>query len=130
MPRAGKRLLDTSAVVALFRGDEAIAVRLAEVEVAITLVVLGELRYGLEKALRREENLEALERFVSDCELLGLTPMTSALYGQLKDGQRKIGLLIPDNDLWIAASAKEHDLVLAHRDKHFPRIPDLDHEPW
>ena len=37
---AGRRLLDTSAVIPVFRGDEGIAERIAELDVAISLVVL------------------------------------------------------------------------------------------
>jgi tRNA(fMet)-specific endonuclease VapC len=32
---------------------------------------------------------------------------------------------VPDNDLWIAAQALEHDLVLITRDGHFAHIPQL-----
>jgi predicted nucleic acid-binding protein len=127
---AGKRLLDSSAVVALFRGDEAVVERIGEVDVAISLVVVGELRFGVFNAGRRQVTLEQLEAFILDCEILTLTATTSLIYGELKAAQLRIGKEIPDNDLWIAASAKEHGLVLAHRDKHFPMIPDFDHEVW
>jgi hypothetical protein len=30
---------------------------------------------------------------------------------------------VPDNDLWVAALALEHDLVPVTRDKHFEKIP-------
>lgn len=71
-----------------------------------------------------------LEAFIEDCEMLELTRATSKHYGELKLGQHRIGKMIPDNDLWIAASAKEHGLMLAHRDQHFPMIPDFDQERW
>jgi tRNA(fMet)-specific endonuclease VapC len=38
---------------------------------------------------------------------------------------KKAGTPIPDNNLWIAALALEHDLTLVTRDKHFQHIPQL-----
>jgi tRNA(fMet)-specific endonuclease VapC len=128
---AGKRLLDSSAVVSLFRGDEGIAERIAEIDVAISLVVLGELHYGIANSERKVPNLEQLAAFVEDCEVLELTRTTTTIYADLKVVQRRLGKMIPENDLWIAASTREHGLVLAHRDrKHFDLIPDLDQEIW
>jgi tRNA(fMet)-specific endonuclease VapC len=37
---------------------------------------------------------------------------------------------IPENDLWIAAIALEHDLVVATRDVHFGEIDNLKVEMW
>ena len=127
---AGKWLLDSTVVVDLFRGDDGIAERIRETDVAITLVVLGELLYGSNKSQRQAQNQDQLEAFVEDCEMLVLTRTTSRHYGELKLGQHHIGKMIPDNDLWIAASAREHGLRLAHRDNHFPMIPDFDQKRW
>jgi tRNA(fMet)-specific endonuclease VapC len=33
--------------------------------------------------------------------------------------------LIPDNDLWIAALATQHGLMLVTRDSHFQSIPGI-----
>jgi predicted nucleic acid-binding protein len=38
---------------------------------------------------------------------------------------KRAGTPIPDNDLWIAAIAWEHDLTLITRDEHFQYIPQL-----
>jgi tRNA(fMet)-specific endonuclease VapC len=38
--------------------------------------------------------------------------------------------VIPDNDLWIAATARQHELTLVSRDSHFSEIPDLYQESW
>ena len=37
---------------------------------------------------------------------------------------------IPENDLWIAAIALEHDLVVAMQDAHFVEIDNLKVEMW
>jgi predicted nucleic acid-binding protein len=38
---------------------------------------------------------------------------------------KRAGTPVPDNDLWIAALALEHDLALITRHRHFARIPQL-----
>jgi tRNA(fMet)-specific endonuclease VapC len=46
-------------------------------------------------------------------------------YAEIRSYLRARGLLIADNDLWIAATALTHDLTLVSRDAHFDRIPGL-----
>jgi predicted nucleic acid-binding protein len=41
---------------------------------------------------------------------------------QIKAELATLGGAIPDNDLWIAAIARQHSLPLATRDTHFARI--------
>lgn len=43
------------------------------------------------------------------------------VYAQLKAQ----GTPIPVHDIWIAALALQHDLLLASRDRHFDRLPQL-----
>ncbi len=38
---------------------------------------------------------------------------------------KKKGTPIPDNDIWIAASARRYGLSLGHRDQHFELVPKL-----
>ena len=50
---------------------------------------------------------------------------TTRYYGQLHRQLRDDGRTIPTNDLWIAALAVQHDLVLCTSDRHFRQIPQL-----
>jgi tRNA(fMet)-specific endonuclease VapC len=50
---------------------------------------------------------------------------TAEHYARLFVQLKRAGTPVPDNDLWIAALALEHDLLLITRDKHFERIPQL-----
>ncbi|HYX24501.1 MAG TPA: PIN domain-containing protein [Thermoanaerobaculia bacterium] len=43
---------------------------------------------------------------------------------------RRKGRPIPENDLWIAASARRHGLTLASRDSHFEHVEGLGLEVW
>ncbi|MBA3472116.1 MAG: VapC toxin family PIN domain ribonuclease, partial [Rubrobacter sp.] len=40
------------------------------------------------------------------------------------------GRPIPENDIWIAAVALQHDLVLASRDSHFEHVEGLQLDRW
>jgi tRNA(fMet)-specific endonuclease VapC len=50
---------------------------------------------------------------------------TAEHYARLFVQLKRAGTPIPDNDLWIAALALEHDLQLITRDRHFKSIPQL-----
>jgi tRNA(fMet)-specific endonuclease VapC len=50
---------------------------------------------------------------------------TAEHYARLFVQLKRAGTPIPDNDLWIAALALEHDLTLVTRDLHFQHIPQL-----
>lgn len=60
---AGRLLLDTSAVVELFRGQEQVD-RLAEgeIEAFVSVIVLGELIAGALRSERKEQNLAQVEK--------------------------------------------------------------------
>ncbi|QDU57906.1 PIN domain-containing protein [Aeoliella mucimassa] len=50
---------------------------------------------------------------------------TTHYYSDLFVALRKLGKQIPTNDLWIAALALQHDLLLYTRDVHFQSVPGL-----
>ena len=43
---------------------------------------------------------------------------------------REKGQPIPENDIWIAAIAQQHDLTLVTKDAHFNAIDHLKIEKW
>ena len=50
---------------------------------------------------------------------------TAEHYARIFVQLKRAGTPMPDNNLWIAALALEHDLVLITRDRHFSRLPQL-----
>lgn len=120
--------LDTNRLTDLFRGDDALASQLGSCEeVWIPLVVLAEIKagfYGGNQQFRNEILLREL--FVkTTVGLLVPTRDTADHYARLFVQLKRAGTPVPDNDLWIAALALEHDLLLITRDRHFERIPQL-----
>ena len=55
---------------------------------------------------------------------------TSETYGRVKAELAETGSLIPDNDIWIAAMARQFDLPLVTRDSHFAAVPRLTTLAW
>jgi len=62
--------------------------------------------------------------------LLLPTAETANLYGQIRSALARAGTPIPENDIWIAALAKEFQLPLAARDSHFDLIAGLQVLKW
>ncbi len=128
---AGRFLLDTNIVIALFATDAAVleSVKNAD-EVLISSVVLGELYYGTIKSGRPTENMERLDTFAAQNVLLACDAETSRHYGTIKSRLRTLGRMIPENYIWIAAIAIQHVLTLVTRDAHFAEVHGLKTITW
>jgi tRNA(fMet)-specific endonuclease VapC len=123
-------LLDTSIVVASFRNDAAILTRLSGAQIVVTSTVLGELYYGARRASRAAQQMTLIAGLIHKSTILVCDQKTAEYYSEIKHELRLQGLLIPDNDTWIAASALQYRLPLAARDGHFERIQGLVVEQW
>ncbi len=131
MPMNGKYLLDTNILIALFANDRSVKDHLAQAEeIFIPNITVGELFYGAWKSARAQENLQRIEDLVVETPVLGCGIETARLYGRIKNALRLKGQPIPENDIWIAAIAVEHDLTLVTRDAHFAEVPDLQVAVW
>lgn len=131
MNAPGSVLLDTNIVVAYFRGDQVLHPHFAgAVSLQLPWVVLGELYYGAQRAQRRQEQLAYIRDLLTYAMVLFPDRDTTATYGQVKGELAQFGKPIPDNDLWIAAIARQHDLPLATRDAHFACVPRLKTLAW
>jgi tRNA(fMet)-specific endonuclease VapC len=120
--------LDTNRLTDLFKGDKRLSEWLEGCdEVWIPLVVLAEIKAGFYGGGQQRSNQIQLRRFLSKATVRILLPgrETAEQYARLFVQLKRAGTPIPDNDLWIAALALEHDLTLATRDPHFQHIPQL-----
>lgn len=127
----GRVLLDTSAAVAILRGDRALVEKLGQLDdVCTSVVVTGELSYGARHSANPSRNLEHVAAFTASIVALSCDPETAEVYARLKQDLRSKGKPLPDNDLWIAATTVQHGLRLMYRDAHFDEIEELLREPW
>jgi tRNA(fMet)-specific endonuclease VapC len=121
-------LLDTSAYSLLMRGRKEVAAMLdAADEVYLSATVIGELLAGFKKGKFEQRNREILDRFldVPRVSLIPLDEETGERYAIILDYLRRQGTPIPTNDIWIAASAMQHGLVLVTSDRHFLKLPQV-----
>jgi tRNA(fMet)-specific endonuclease VapC len=127
---AGKYLLDTNVVIALFASDSDVIDFLKNAEeVFIPSIVVGELYYGAYKSSRAQENVVRIDDFAASNVVLSCDADTARWYGLVKDKLRQRGSPIPENDLWVAAVALQHDLTLVTRDTHFNEVENLSTTP-
>jgi tRNA(fMet)-specific endonuclease VapC len=94
------------------------------------LVVLGELHFGAQRAQRRLEQLAYIRDLLTYAAVLFPDQDTTEVYGRVKAELAQLGKPIPDNDLWIAAMARQYDLPLATRDTYFNHVPRLMTLAW
>ena len=121
-------LLDTNFYSAFCKGDEQ-AVRVIQQarKIFLPFAVLAELRAGFLCGTKARKNERSLTLFLNSVRVEVLYPdentthQFAAVFAQL----RLQGKPIPTNDIWIAALAVQHDLILCSRDKHFDLLPQL-----
>jgi tRNA(fMet)-specific endonuclease VapC len=121
-------VLDTNRYSDLCRGLAQVVevVERAE-EVLLPFVVVAELRAGFAVGKRGAENERILRRFMTKpgVGVLFADEQTTHHYAAAYRQLRQQGTPIPTNDLWIAALALQHSLVLCARDRHFDRLPQI-----
>ncbi len=128
---SGRYLLDTNVVIAVLGEDAAVLDRLgAAQEVFLCSIVLGELYYGARNSARVAENVARIDALGAASVVLGCDATTAATYGRVKAALRQAGTPIPENDIWIAAIARQHDLTVVSRDGHFTAVDHLALERW
>lgn len=125
-----KYLLDTVIVAGYFNGDPAIQRHLTGVTIYVASTTIGELYFGAYKSQRVAQNIQNIREFIRITRVLPCTEFTGDWYGQIKAELQAKGRPIPENDIWIAAAAMEHGLILATRDAHFQAINKLTVEMW
>ena len=128
---SGRFLLDTNIVIAFLGGEGRVKEHLARAEeVFVSSIVLGELYFGAMRSTRAEENQNRIDEFAAENTVLGCDLGTAREYGRIKNRLREKGKPIPENDIWIAATARQCDLTLVTRDEHYAEVEGLKHESW
>jgi len=130
-------ILDTNAVSALMKGDEAVLDRiqtLSKSDVFVPQPVLAEIAYGIERlprSKRRESLQDRFELVRAELQRIEWTDEISERFGTIKAVLEKRGQRIEDFDAAIAAHAIQPAAVLvtANTDDMM-RIPGLTIENW
>jgi|JI10StandDraft_1071094.scaffolds.fasta_scaffold781377_2 tRNA(fMet)-specific endonuclease VapC len=123
--------LDTNALSDFAAGNEDLGRVLQPFRsLALPAIALGEYRYGLMGSKHQARLSEWLAELLTDVHILEVKARTSTVYARVRQQLRKAGTPIPENDVWIAASAIEHDLPLLTRDRHFRNVNGLEVLTW
>ena len=122
------KLLDTNVIIRIINGDEKVAVLLDSIavdEVYIPTIAYGELMYGAERSKRIDKNKYLFEEFCLNYKLVCNDKLIAETYGKVKNNLKNKGINIPENDIWIAATAINRNFELISGDKHFANIENL-----
>jgi len=130
LPDVRPIFIDTSIVIQALRADPAILSQLAAVETFISATVVGELYFGAHRSAHFDKEVSKITTFIAHSIIVPCDYDTGVLYGAIKDALQQSGTLIPENDMWIAASAPQYGLPLATRDRHFAKVPGLLIAQW
>ena len=128
---AGSYVLDTNVVISLLGNDPGVKAQLETSErVGIPAIVIGELYYGACRSGQVQANCEKIKQLTRESSVLVCDAGTALHYGEIKEKLRAKGHPIPENDIWIAATALRHGWTLVTRDSHFREVEGLTTENW
>lgn len=124
-------IFDTNIIIKFLNGNSEIINKISVLDnIFIPSVVCGELYFGIENSRHKEKNITTVNGFLSMCEVKNIDEKTAKLYGNIKFQLKIKGTPIPENDIWIAALAKQYNCILITNDTHFGNIQDLTIENW
>jgi predicted nucleic acid-binding protein len=101
--------------------------RLSSAILGISVVTIAEVRDGHISANWGPSRRTAAEQLMAAYLWVPLDMAVVDECARLRAACRASGVVVPDNDIWIAATANTRGWPLASCDKHFERIPDVDH---
>ncbi|MBV9513144.1 MAG: type II toxin-antitoxin system VapC family toxin [Mycobacteriaceae bacterium] len=127
MVAARRALADTSIFIGLeqTRFD---ANFFAGYEWGVSVITLGELRFGVldaggrEVTARRLSTFQLAQRFEPLCIDEAVSEAWALLVSRLRAANRRV----PINDSWIAATAIAHNIPIVTQDSDYDAMPDLD----
>jgi tRNA(fMet)-specific endonuclease VapC len=132
---ATRFLLDTNICIHI-RRQRPMAVlarfeRLKPGEAVLSVITYGELMYGAENSVSRDEAMRQLTELASLMPVMPLPLQAGDFYGKIRAALEVKGETIGNNDLWIAAHARAADLTLVtNNEREFRRVQGLKIQNW
>jgi tRNA(fMet)-specific endonuclease VapC len=126
-------LFDTDVCIEILRGNNKVVKRRQEYpgEVSISFMTVAELVYGANISGRPEENRILVEKFLLTVGIIQSDMLILKRFGEIKAGLYKKNMLVPEADIFIAATAIEKaEAIITGNVKHFDRIDGLKIENW
>ena len=100
-------------------------------EIAVSVVTVAELQYGVSKSENKERNQAALEAFLLPLEIASFSFDETVVYGNVRAELERRGQPIGPLDTMIAAHALSLDVPLVtNNTREFERVRGLRVEDW
>jgi len=100
-------------------------------DVAISIITLFELQYGVEKSQYPKRSKDALAKFLLPLNLINLDPSSAIEAAIIRVQLEKKGMAIGPYDLLIAGLARSRNMTLVTNNiKEFERVVSLPLENW
>jgi tRNA(fMet)-specific endonuclease VapC len=126
-------LLDTDVCSAYLKGNNRLVHRFTQHagHLHVSAITTGELLTWALMAGTSSNRYRSLVILLRDMTFLDINRDVAEKFADLRVKQFRAGRQTPDNDLFIAATAIVHDLVVVtHNQKHFTTIPGLAVQDW
>lgn len=120
------KLVDTNVIIRFFKGETELFSLFDDCEnFYVSSVSVGELMYGAELSKKSDFNRECYYGFCEQLKVIYIDNEIAKMYGKVKAGLKAKGRPIPENDIWIAATALAANLSLVTADSDFQNVSDL-----
>ena len=122
-------LIDSDRVIPFLRGRTAALELIASLDplgLAISVITYAEVSEGVDSGRAGERQSAGWREFLKFVDVIPVDRAVADRFAAIRAELRASGMLIPDMDLWIAATALTHDLTLVTGNlRHFDRVPGL-----
>ncbi len=121
-------LVDTSWIVEHIRGNQDFTERLDAFSgegLAVSVVSVAELYEGAFRSNNTTRNIRSIRDFLDTVVVLGIDDDICMSFGREMARLSRVGMIMGDLDLLIAATALQHDLTLLTLDSDFERVEGL-----
>lgn len=128
-----RHLIDTMICSAYLKGVHAVFSKFVQHGggLAVSTITVGELYVWAYRSRSAADRLSSLREFLQDITVLDVTVDVAARFGELRATLLDSGRPVPQLDLFIAATALTHNLVLVtHNVKDFAPVPGLTVVDW
>jgi tRNA(fMet)-specific endonuclease VapC len=117
--------IDTNIAIAYLKNELVLPSSIRVEDFILPVTVAGEMLFGAKNSGRPEANLLAYRSFIHDLQVLLLDGLAAEYYAEIRLSLKQKGRPIPENDMWIAAICRAHEVPLLTYDRHFAEVPGL-----